>query len=191
MGKSERVDAMPPTAWNDDLLELVNQLGIERFHLAGSALGARIALRASLSARERVMSLTIDAPILFETPEGSQAIETMFGGELPEPLAASIERANGHDWRQVLDSFLRIRQTPGLKELYDFRGELGQLRCPALVCRGDIENVAAPISHSLQAHAEIADSRLWIEPSTPFSALHFAAAAAGGRVRDFLLASAE
>jgi pimeloyl-ACP methyl ester carboxylesterase len=186
MGRSDRVDEMAADAWNDDLMALVDHLELETFHLAGTSLGARVALRAALSATERVLSVTLDAVILFDTDEGTAAIEQLFGGELPPDVEARTNHANGPDWRQVLDNYLRLRRTPGLQDLYDFRGELGSLRCPAFVCRGDIDDAIHPLAHSVQAHAEIPDSRLWVAPGTPFSALHFRAGDAAGRVLDFL-----
>ena len=42
LGRSDRVDAVSATAWCDDTMALMDHLGIERAHLLGCSLGARI-----------------------------------------------------------------------------------------------------------------------------------------------------
>ena len=48
-----------PGSGADDLLALVNQLGIERFHLVGTAAGAFVALDFALSFPQRLRTLVI------------------------------------------------------------------------------------------------------------------------------------
>src|SRR5689334_15722102 len=48
MGDSGRVTTLDPADWEDDLLALIDHLGLEQVHLCGTSLGARVATRFTL-----------------------------------------------------------------------------------------------------------------------------------------------
>lgn len=173
MGRSTHVEDMPPSAWTDDLLLLLDHLGIERVHVCGTSLGARIALRLALDAPERVASVAADSPIVADSPSGSAALERLFGPELPPELAQQLELWQGPGWRVVLANYLALRRRPGLQEHYSLQGELTGVECPVLVTRGDVDDDIHPLSHSLAVHAEVENSLLWVSPATPFSAVRY------------------
>jgi pimeloyl-ACP methyl ester carboxylesterase len=186
MGRSSAVDEMPPTAWNDDLVALLDALDLEAAHLLGVSLGARIVLRAAVDVPSRVRSIVVDAPILEDSAEGSAAVELVFGAGMPAELAAGLERWNGTQWRDVVDRYLRLRVTPGLQEYYSVRDALDSLDVPAFVCRGDVDDPIHPISHAVEAHRRLAESRLWIAPATGFSATRYRPDDALVQIRAFL-----
>ncbi|MBM3676874.1 MAG: alpha/beta hydrolase [Actinobacteria bacterium] len=186
MGRSTAVEEMPPTAWNDDLIALLDHLELARVDLLGVSLGARIALRAALDRPERVRALVLDAPIVADSPEGSAAVERIFGAEIPPALAAGLEHWNGPTWREVAARFLRLRLTPGLQDHYALGGLLDGVEQPVLVCRGDVDDPIHPLAHAFEVHARIAGSQLWIAPGTPFSATRFRPDEAVGQIERFL-----
>ncbi len=173
MGRNPRTTAIAPTAWTDDLVALLDRLGLERVHLCGSSLGARIVLRLATLVPERVASVAADSPIVSDSVEGSAALERVFGPELSTELAAQMESWNGPDWRTVLAYYMTIRRDRLLQDHLDLSAELERVRCPVLVTRGDIDDPIHPLSHALEVHARVPDSRLWIAPETAFSAARF------------------
>lgn len=58
-GRTQMDSAAQPGTAADDLLALVNQLGIQQFHLVGSAAGGFVAWDAALSYPERLRSLVV------------------------------------------------------------------------------------------------------------------------------------
>ena len=58
-GRSESTDGPPPASPADDLRTLLDHLGVDRAHLAGTAAGAAVAVDYTLSWPERVRSLVI------------------------------------------------------------------------------------------------------------------------------------
>jgi pimeloyl-ACP methyl ester carboxylesterase len=179
MGRSSRITSMRPTAWTADLLELIDNLGLERVHLCGTSLGARIALRFTIDHPGRVASLAADAPVIADSQRGTAAVTDLFRDSLPSDFAKQIEYWNGPDWPLVVENFLVLRSLPGLQDHYDLTNDLGRVRCPTLITRGDLDDDIHPLAHSFCVHAGVESSRLWIAPATGFSAMRF-------RVDDFL-----
>jgi pimeloyl-ACP methyl ester carboxylesterase len=190
MGKSRHADGMSPTAWTDDVLALLDHLRIERAHVCGTSLGARIALRLALEVPARVATVVADSPIVADSPSQTAAIERAFGPDLTPELAKQFEYWNGPEWRTVLGNYLAIRRQPGLQEYYDLRGELNGLTCPVLVTRGDIDDSIHPLSHAFEVHAQVEKSALWVSPATPFSAVRYRPAQFTQLFRSFVAASA-
>ncbi len=186
MGQSSRIASMQASSWNDDLCALLDELGLERVHLCGTSLGARIALRAAVDLPDRVETLTLDALILRDSERGAQVLQRIFGANADATMIANLAHWNGDDWRAVADTYLRLRETPGLQEHYDLGDALGQVACPVLLCRGDVDDDIHPIAHAVEAHAKLPDSRLWISPGTGFSTMRFAAEQAAEQVRRFV-----
>ncbi len=177
MGRNPRTDAIAPSAWTDDLIALLDHLGLDRVHLCGSSLGARIVLRLATLVPERVASVAADSPIVADSVEGSAALERAFGSQLSPELAGQLETWNGPDWRSVLANYMTIRRDKALQDHLDLTADLERVRCPVLVTRGDIDDPIHPLAHAVEVHARVPDSRLWIAPATAFSAARFRVAA--------------
>jgi len=189
MGRSEPVEQVAPTAWVDDLVALLDALGIERTHVVGVSLGARVAMRLALDAPGRVRSLVLDAPILEDSPAGAAELERIFRADVPPALAEAFERWHGPSWRAAVDRYLRLRVSPGLQEHYALRSRLGEIAAPALVARGDIDDPIHTLEHALEAYCEIDRASLWIAPATAFSVTRFRPDEAVEQIERFLAAT--
>lgn len=186
MGRSSRIESMEPSSWSDDIGALIEALGLERLHLCGTSLGARIAVRVALEHPERVASLTLDALILHDSERGGEQLEAIFGAAAPPAMAENLIRWNGADGRRVGETYLRLRRTPGLQEHYDLREEIAALRCPTLFTRGDVDDEIHPVSHTVDGFAKVAGAWLWIAPATGFSAMRFQPADAARHIRELI-----
>lgn len=138
----------------DDLVGLLDHLGVERAHLAGISYGAEINLVCALRRPERVASLFLASAVAAPDPLLQAHIETWIAAaerEDPELLwslvyAASFsrgwvaahpdERAAGSrryaalDFRSAVDLFRAFLR-------YDVTSGLGRVRAPALVVVGE------------------------------------------------------
>lgn len=173
MGRSERITGMDADSWSADLVALVERLALQHLDVAGTSLGARIALRLALDCPDRVERLVLDAPMIWAEPTGSALLDTIFGPERSADMEEHLQRWHGEDWEAVALTYLELRHTPGLQEHYDFRATLEQVRCSTLVTRGDLDDPIHPLQHAVDVHRRIEATSLWVEPDTPFSLARF------------------
>ena len=172
LGRSDRVEAVSPTAWCDDVIALMNHVGLERVHLLGCSLGARIVGRVALEAPDRALSLTADAPLLAVRSAANSRLNSRFS----DPAQASVyditrwKMFHGDDWQDAVRFFFRARNEPALQEYLTLRPHLSDLRLPTLVTRGDIDDDVHPLSHAIEWHTAQPSSWLWIAPGCAFSA---------------------
>lgn len=171
MGRSEHVATIPPTAWNDDLIALLDQLGIDAVHLYGVSLGSRIAMRMAIDQPQRVRTLTVDSAIIANDPAGNAALNATFRGQLPPERVEQYRQWHGEDWQTVVANYATIRNIPELQEYYNLRDHVARIRCPMLIVRGDIDDAVHPLAHSFEIHAKVPHSWLWIAPNTALSPL--------------------
>jgi pimeloyl-ACP methyl ester carboxylesterase len=179
LGRSDRVDAVSPTAWCDDTMALMDHLGIERAHLLGCSLGARIAGRLVLDNPSRFETLTVDAPLVAVAQAANSHLNTRFSNlENPAPIdRVRWQNFHGADWREAVSFYFRARNESALQEHLTLRPHLTSITLPTLVTRGDIDDDVHPLSHAIEWHAACPSSWLWISPGTPFSAAQNRAAA--------------
>jgi pimeloyl-ACP methyl ester carboxylesterase len=168
MGKSAHVAAMAPSAWIDDARALLQRLGIERAHIYGVSLGARIALRLAIDHPRMVRSLMLERPIIAMRADTNAALNANIGGaeRLTPADEAAREALHGADWRTVLANYVAIRNQPDLQAHLDLRELSKAVTIPTLIMRGDEREVVHPIEHCLELHQNIAGSWLWIRPNT-------------------------
>jgi len=169
MGRSEHVAAIPPTAWNDDLTDLLDQLGATAVHLYGVSLGSRIAMRMAIDQPRRVRTLTVDSAIIANDPAGNTALNTTFRGELPKERVEQYRQWHGEDWQTVVANYTSIRNVPELQERYNLRNEVARITCPMLIVRGDIDDAVHPLAHTVEIHAKVPHSWMWIAPNQALS----------------------
>jgi pimeloyl-ACP methyl ester carboxylesterase len=179
LGRSDRVDAVSPTTWCDDTIALMDHLGVERAHLLGCSLGARIAGRLVLDHPGRFETLTVDAPLVAVAESANSRLNTRFSNlDNPAPVdRRRWQNFHGADWRQAVSFYFRARNDPALQEHLTLRPHLSSIALPTLVTRGDIDDDIHPLSHAIEWHAARPSSWLWIAPGTPFSAAQNQAAA--------------
>lgn len=173
MGRSEPVEVVAPDAWVGDLMALMDHLGIARFAIAGTSLGARVALKAAAEHPDRVTAVLADAPILADTDRGSEAVVEKFGAGMPPEMRELMRAWHGDSWRERCDRYLVLRESPGLQGYLDLRHTTASIGCPVLVTRGDIDDPIHTLADAVDLHARLADTRLWIAPETRFSTMRF------------------
>jgi pimeloyl-ACP methyl ester carboxylesterase len=171
LSRSDRVEAVTPTAWCDDAVAIADFLGLEAFHLVGCSLGARIGARIARDHRERVLSLSVDAPLLSVAATASSSLNRRFedlDNATPDDRQ-KWQRYHGEDWRHAVSFYGRVRNDAGLQTHLTVRPWLAELDLPTLITRGDIDDPVHPLAHCAEWHAAHPASWLWIAPSTGFS----------------------
>jgi pimeloyl-ACP methyl ester carboxylesterase len=173
LGRSDRVDTVSPTAWCDDTLGLMDHVGIDRAHVLGCSLGARIAGRLVLDYPERFETLTVDAPLVAVAQAANSRLNTRFANlDNPAPVdRVRWQLFHGEDWRDAVGFYFRARNEPALQEHLTLRPHLSAITTPTLVTRGDLDDDVHPLAHAVEWHAACpTTSWLWIAAGTAFSA---------------------
>lgn len=173
-----------------DVVELLDGLGLERVHVAGTSYGGLVGLRLAALHPERVASVAGIATTDRITPGMWESTA--------ELRARCLDAAAGGDGGRVLDFLLPGTYTPGYLEAQAsalsfyrhwvaalpavwFRGiaallsslegldlapHLGAIRCPVLVLAGG-KDAMFPLEHSRALAAAIPDARLEVLPGAP------------------------
>jgi len=166
MGFSQRVEEVPPGAWLEDVLALLDQLSIESAHFYGVSLGAAVGMRVALEHPRRVLTLTLDAPFLhlanLPLPTGTNEPDQ----DPPPWVVAELRAMHGDDWRTVLRNCERYRAEPGMHEFLSLGEESKAITAPTLVVRGDDQDAIHPLPDAMAFHQLIPGSRLWVAPDT-------------------------
>lgn len=172
LGRSDRVEAISPTAWCDDTMALMDHLGIEKAHLLGCSLGARIAGRLVLDHPGRFETLTVDAPLVAVAQAANSRLNTRFKNlDNPAPVdRVRWQNFHGADWQDAVSFYFQARNDPALQEHLTLRPYLASIDLPTLITRGDIDDDVHPLSHAIEWHAARPSSWLWIAAGTAFSA---------------------
>ena len=128
-----------------DILALMDHAGVERAHLMGYSMGARLALAAALRAPERFATLTVGGigeklfePRAFAGNPMAEAMEAADPESIPEPMLKSFRQfadAQGED-RLALAALTRAADVPFTKD------ELAKLAVPVLVVAGARDELA-------------------------------------------------
>jgi len=170
MGRSEHVKEVPPSAWTDDLLGLMDHLGIHKAHLFGNRLGTRIPIQVGFFHPERALSLILDSPHIHLTQQMQEA-QNRAGGDgtshTPE-RQADLRQRHGEDWLDVVRNYYNIRNVSELQEFYNFTSTIDKISCPGLTMSSD--NAGAIYEHALEIKARVPNARLAIVPIFGFDA---------------------
>lgn len=148
----------------DDLVGLLDVLGVERAHLAGISYGAEIALTCALRHPERVASLVLSSAVARpdlllraqieawiaaaerEDPEllwslvYSASFSRRWTERHPGEREAGVRRYAGLDFRAAVELFRAFLR-------YDVSGELARIQVPTLVLVGS-EDALKPPTHA-------------------------------------------
>jgi pimeloyl-ACP methyl ester carboxylesterase len=170
-----------------DLIALLDSLGIERIHAAGTSFGALVAVKLAALHPERTASLTAIAAGERITPE--------FWERSLRVREAALAAAAGDDGGKVLDLVLPVTYSPEFRETWgellaahrkqtallpalwflglarilssleglDLRSDLPRIQCPALVIAGE-EDRMFPLERSQALAAGMAGARLEVIP---------------------------
>jgi pimeloyl-ACP methyl ester carboxylesterase len=164
MGRSEHVSSVPPGAWADDVLALLDALGVDGFHLYGVSLGGIVAMRLAVDCPERVWTLTVDAPVI--AVAGLPNPTAPRGREVPKEVAEQLTAMHGDDWLTVEENLNRSLHAPGMVDAMNLGDAVAGITAPTLVIRGDIDEPFHPLNQAVDLHAAVPNSRLWIAPRT-------------------------
>lgn len=167
MGRSEHVAEIPPSAWVDDVLGLLDHLGIEKALIHGVSLGARVSLRFGIDHPERVLGCILDASIIANDPAGNAQLNRGFSADtMPQERKDAAQRQHGDDWATVMANFFAIRNEPALQEHFNLRESAKTCEVPVLIVRGDnVPDAVHPLDHAIELHKSIPNSRLGIYPN--------------------------
>jgi pimeloyl-ACP methyl ester carboxylesterase len=177
-----------PFAQHEDLLALLNVLGIAKAHLVGLSLGGKTALDAALADPERVAGLILvgaspsGAPASEEVKAGWRAVEErMEAGDVAGAIELELRmwvdgpgRAPGavdpavRDRVRVMEelAFARAMSEPEPEERKldpPATDRLAEVRAPSLIVVGD-EDYPEMLEHARRMAAEIPGARLEIVP---------------------------
>jgi pimeloyl-ACP methyl ester carboxylesterase len=166
LGKSQRVAPLTrPQVWIEDILGLLDHLGLDRVDMLGVSLGSRVAGRLALSAPERVTSLIVDAPIIGMSSGGSASLDTTFTTVDPASEQAQEWRLlHGEDWADAVAFYAQTRSTPEFQSYFTLEQELGAIGVPTLICRGDHDDAIHPLANAFTWHRDAPSTALWIAP---------------------------
>jgi pimeloyl-ACP methyl ester carboxylesterase len=169
-GQSEHVDIIDPHDWVASPVNLLDELGIDTFHVVGTSLGARVAARVAAEHADRVLSLAADWAILRASAAASTAIEGLVK-TFDADRKAELEHLHGDDWLSVIQMYFKSRASDEFQNYLDIRQMLDRITCPIFIARGDLADQIHPLSHSFELHEKARQSALWIAPNCPGSAM--------------------
>ncbi len=166
MGRSEHVGELSsPSAWLEDLIALMDHLGLADAHIFGNSLGSRVGMRLAIDTPARARSLILQSPHIYLTP-GLDAAQNQAGGDgttLPPERQADLQRRHGEDWLDVVRNYFSIRNAPGLQEFYDLKAPLTEITCPVLAISADSRGHT--LDHALELHERLRRTRLAVIPA--------------------------
>jgi pimeloyl-ACP methyl ester carboxylesterase len=167
MGQSEHVPTIPPSAWVDDVVGLLDHLGIAKAHIFGSSLGARVALRFAIDHPERTLTLFIENPISHNEQAGNDALNARMAN--PDAMDADAQKRyqeqHGADWKDVVRNYFVIRNDSALQDYYDLREGAKSVTVPTLITRGNAREQVHPLPHAIALFESIKTAQLWVKPA--------------------------
>jgi 3-oxoadipate enol-lactonase len=170
-----------------DVIALLDHLGLERVHLAGTSYGSFVAIRLAALHPERVASVAVVAGTERITPEAwagtvklrELALEAIGGGDGGKVLEALLPGTYSPEYLEAQKTALAfhktwVRSMPIIffkgfvsmlssMEGLDLTPHLGAIRCPALIVAPGLDSVFPP-ERSRALAAGIPNARLEIVP---------------------------
>ncbi|PZP56806.1 MAG: 3-oxoadipate enol-lactonase [Azospira oryzae] len=160
----------------DDLLGLLDALGIDRMHFVGISLGGMIGQVFALRHPERLASLTLCDTTSYYPPEAWPMWEERIRVVREKGMEAMVEptlarwftdafRARRHDVMKRIGAMIRATPVEGYIGCchaipkIDTRARLKEIRCPTLVIVGE-EDAGTPVAMARAIHEAIPGSRL-------------------------------
>ncbi|MEE8519165.1 MAG: alpha/beta hydrolase [Dehalococcoidia bacterium] len=166
MAGSEHTTDVKGKDWVDDLVALLDELGLDKVHLLAETLGTRVLTRFAADHPERVRTLTLNGAIAYSYPEG----DAERSGQ-PQSRIESMIQHHGDDAAEVNAFYLKLHADQAFHDYYDLRKVAANVKAPTLLMRGDVDDDRHPIAHSTELHALIPNSRLQIFANTPFNGM--------------------
>lgn len=168
-----------------DLLALLDGLGVERAALVGHSDGGTLALYFAADQPRRVTSLVVVAAHIYIEPKmqtGINAVRRAF--EADERFHEGLQRVHGENTLAVFDGWFYGWLRPENLS-WDLRPVLSRVTCPVLVVQGMEDEHAVP-QHAQDLAAALPRSSLWLEPGVNHMLPQEKPAAFNRRVVEFL-----
>lgn len=173
-----------------DVVELLDHLGVDRVHLAGTSYGSFVAIELAALHPRRVASVAVIAGTDRITPEAWEgtarlreiALEAVQGGDGGKVLEALLPGTYSPEYLEAQKTTLAFHKTwvramptiffKGFVSMLssmqglDLTPYLGAVRCPALIVAPEFDNVF-PLERSRTLAAGMPQARLEIVPGAP------------------------
>lgn len=163
-GISERVEKFSNNFWLENalmLIELMNELGIDRYKVIGSSGGGLIGLNMAIHAPEKVELLVADSLIgeYITRPISNKIIEGRT--QINEGMQEFWRYAHGEDWDKVIKKDSKMIEEFALYGKSIFDGKLNMIKCPVLILGSLNDDLIPDIVTSMgKICRQIKDSRL-------------------------------
>ncbi len=169
----------------DDLLALLDHLGIKQAALVGHSDGGTIALYLAAAHPERVTCLvTIAAHIYVEPKMASGILGVRQVFENDTDFRHKFQRIHGDKYQQVFDNWFSGWSKPENLS-WDLRPILRQIHCPVLVIQG-LEDEHTTTRHAEDIAANIQGAETWLVPGVDHMLPRNAARALNLKLLEFL-----
>lgn len=169
----------------DDLVILLEQLGVERAHLVGLALGGLVAQQVAVRRPDVVASLVLVScyavaddriralTAMWRETALNEGMDALFRACLPSLLSARYIEANRGELEKVETFFRLTRQAPSdfcrqslAGVTHDARSSLNRITRPTLVVHGDGDKVV-DVEHARALSQALPDARLTVLRGAP------------------------
>ena len=155
-GTSDAAGPFGTPAWAEDLMAVVDQLGLDRFHVVGGSAGGPLAVHLAAHHPDRVASITAVGSSLGRQGKGPDIVgdllqemdvESMFRAVIPDISLAPTCAPEIVEWTLALcnpnssETVAAVWRSSGET---DVRPIVGDVRCPAVVITGSVDATATP-----------------------------------------------
>jgi pimeloyl-ACP methyl ester carboxylesterase len=175
---SAPIDRAKPGIGSEDLHQLVEFLGLGKFHLVASAAGGSVASDYAFSHPDRLLSLTVSSNQFGvaegDIPAAGARIRPKIWDEIPveiRELGPSYRAVNPEGFRLWVELERKSGMLDGVRQTLKNRitdAMLGTLRVPTLVISGDAD-LATPPSIARMIAARIPNAELMVAPESGHS----------------------
>jgi len=156
--------------FRDDLIGLLDALGLESVLICGYSLGGFVGLIAGIRYPDRIKALVMHASKMYWD---ENAIRSMVGRMDPDRIitedpkfAEMLQKLHGKRWRDLLKEAASFTQSRGVKTLS--REDLERANFPVLVSVGDRDDLI-PVEEAARFYKSLPKGELLIMPNTKHS----------------------
>ena len=168
-GASPPVDALSFDELAGGVLDLLDDLGVERTHLLGSSMGGATALYLATRFPERIDRLVLYRTNFRTGERGQAAMEAMTHAETWRQWGLEKQMREQHlpqggpeAWIEVTKKVIAMVRSEKTRELAQPR-DLARIAAPTLIICGDRDPLV-PLEEAMLMYQAIPDAALWVVP---------------------------